>query len=74
MSTGDVHDLVRAIGRLEGKIDGLLTAQRQSAEREVTFDARLRTVEQRLGSLLGWAAGAGAAASLILSLILRVIT
>lgn len=55
-------DLMRALGQIEGKLDGIAEHQKDQGE-------RLVHVEAKLNRILGWAAGAGAAAGGLIALI-----
>ena len=55
------HDeLFLAIGRLEGKVDSLLSMQHRQSEELKDHDTRLRSLEHSRGYMLGWAAAIGA--------------
>ena len=47
-------DLMRAVGRIEGKLDGIADTQKDQS-------ARLQVVEAKVSNMLGWASGLGAA-------------
>lgn len=55
-------DVMRVLGQIEGKLDGIAEAQKDHGE-------RLHAVEGKVNGILGWAAGAGAAAGGIIALI-----
>jgi hypothetical protein len=59
-------NLQRSLGRIEGKIDGLLNEQKRQAAyttelslRQDVLTTRVSKTENTLGKLLGWAAGVG---------------
>lgn len=69
------HDeLFLAIGRLEGKVDSLITMQSRQSEELKDHDHRLRSLEHSRGYMLGWAAAIGAGMSMAANLIIRTIT
>ena len=69
------HDeLFLAIGRLEGKVDSLITMQSRQSEEIKEHDHRLRSLEHSRGYMLGWAAAIGAGMSLAANVIIRSIT
>jgi len=57
------HDLLLAIGRLEGKVDSILATMRQHGEEIDRIDNRVRRLEQSKSWMLGAAAVVGAGAS-----------
>ncbi len=59
-------ELMLALGRLEGKVDSLISRQTVLDEEMRKFDARLRSVEQSRSWLLGVAGVLGAVASLLI--------
>jgi hypothetical protein len=58
------HDLLLAIGRLEGKVDSILATMRQHGEEIERLDNRVRKLEQSKSWMLGAAAVVGAVSSL----------
>ena len=69
------HDeLFLAIGRLEGKVDSLITMQSRQSEELKDHDHRIRSLEHSRGYMLGWAAAIGAGMSMAANLIIRTIT
>ena len=66
------HDeLFLAIGRLEGKLDALLTMQQYQQDQLKDHDTRLRSLEHSRGYLLGMAAAIGAIVSLALNFLMK---
>lgn len=59
----DQQDLLLAIGRLEGKVDSIITAMRQHGEEIERIDHRVRKLEQSKAWMLGAAAVVGAVSS-----------
>tara|TARA_Y100001973_G_scaffold97767_1_gene154343 strand:+ start:6073 stop:6279 length:207 start_codon:yes stop_codon:yes gene_type:complete len=53
-------ELMLALGRLEGKVDSLISRQTILDEEMRKFDSRLRSVEQSRSWLVGAAASVGA--------------
>lgn len=67
----DARQLFLAIGRLEGKVDSLLTLS-QKLEAEVSdMDQRLRTLEHSRHFLMGISAVIGAVASVAVAIATR---
>ena len=67
MTTQD--DLLLAIGRLEGKVDALIAAQRAQDDTLNHHDKRIRTLENSRSLMLGAAAVIGAISSQLLKLL-----
>lgn len=63
------HTVLVAIGRLEGKMDSLISMQRQFENKLDMHDKRLRDLENHKAYSLGVAAAVGSAMSLIVSYI-----
>lgn len=57
-------ELMLALGRLEGKVDSLISRQTVLDEEMRKFDTRIRSVEQSRSWLVGAAASVGAIVSL----------
>ena len=73
--TAQHHDeLFLAIGRLEGKVDSLISMQSRQSEELKEHDHRLRSLEHSRGYMLGWAAAIGATVSFIANYMIRAIT
>ena len=64
-------ELMLALGRLEGKVDSLISRQTVVDEEMRKFDTRLRSVEQSRSWLVGAAASIGALASLAMQWITK---
>ena len=60
-------ELFLALGRLEGKMDSIITTMAVHDEELRRLETRIRTLEQSRSYFLGAAALAGAAASFLLS-------
>ena len=58
-----------ALGRLEGKVESLLSMQRSHAEDIDKLDKRVRDLEHSKSWLMGAAAIIGAGASMLVSLV-----
>lgn len=72
--TSSHHDeLFLAIGRLEGKVDSLLSMQGNQQEQLKDHDSRIRSLEHSRGYMLGWAAAIGAGVGLVSNYLIRVI-
>lgn len=63
------NEILIALGRLEGKVDALITRQAVHDEELDRHDKRLRELEQSKSWLLGAAAAAGAVAGFVINLI-----
>lgn len=65
----DINQIMVALGRLEGKVESLLSMQRTHAEDIDKLDKRVRDLEHSKSWLMGAAAIIGAGASVVVSLI-----
>jgi len=63
------NDVLMALGRLEGKVDALISGQHAQAEEISSIDGRVRTLEQGRGMIWGGAVVAGALVSIIFNLV-----
>jgi len=63
------EELMMALGRLEGKVDSLITRQALHDQEMDKFDQRLRSIENSRSWLIGAAAVFGAAGSFLFQLI-----
>lgn len=70
----DSRDIMLALGRLEGKVEALITMQNSHNEDLGRLDKRVRLLEQGKAALYGGAAVAGALAAAIFSWIFQDIT
>ena len=59
------EELLLALGRLEGKVDSLITSQAVHAEELTRLDKRIRELEQSKSWVLGAAAVVGAVVSFL---------
>ena len=64
----DINQIMVALGRLEGKVESLLSMQRTHAEDIEKLDKRIRDLEHSKSWLMGAAAIIGAGASMLVSL------
>jgi len=64
-------ELMLALGRLEGKVDSLITRQALIDQEMDKFDHRLRSVEQSRSWLVGAAAVFGALGSFVFQMITK---
>ena len=62
-------DIIRAIGRLEGKLDGVMSEQTRITRYLETASVRLRSVESKQNRIYGWAAGVAAVVTLLFSVL-----
>ena len=62
-------EILLALGRLEGKVDSLITTQTIHNEELGRHDKRLRDLEQSKSWVLGAAAAIGAIASILVNMI-----
>jgi hypothetical protein len=60
MSSERHDELFLAIGRLEGKVDSILSQQGRQSDELKSHDSRIRSLEHSRGYMLGWAAAIGA--------------
>ena len=67
MTTPHHDELFLAIGRLEGKVDSLLSMQGQQQDQLKGHDARIRVLEHARGQIMGYAAAVGACMSLLMN-------
>ena len=67
----DTKNILIALGRLEGKVESLISMQQHHNEELGRLDKRLRTLEQGKSALMGVAATVGGMASLVVSWIFR---
>lgn len=74
MTSAHHDELFLAIGRLEGKVDSLISMQSRQSDEIKEHDHRLRSLEHSRGYMLGWAAAIGAGMSLAANVIIRSIT
>ena len=63
------EEILLALGRLEGKVDSLITTQAVHNEELARHDKRLRDLEQSKSWVLGVAAAIGAVASILVNMI-----
>lgn len=70
MSSHD-ENLFLALGRLEGKVDSILSLQKAQEETLQKHDERLRTLESSKSFIMGGAAIVGAAASTLVNFIIK---
>ena len=63
----DSKDILLALGRLEGKVESLISMQRSTSESVKTLDRRVRVLEQGKSWVLGVAAAVGATISLLVT-------
>ena len=63
------NEILIALGRLEGKVDSLITRQALHDEELDRHDKRIRDLEQSKSWILGASAAAGAIAAYIIGLI-----
>lgn len=70
--TSPHHDeLFLAIGRLEGKVDSLLSLQGAQQEQIKEHDNRIRALEYAKGHLMGYAAAIGAGCGFAMNYAIR---
>ena len=70
MTTYD-ETLFLALGRLEGKVDSILSFQKAQEEQLKSHDERLRALESSRSFVMGGAAIVGAAASTLVNFIIK---
>ena len=67
----DSKDILMALGRLEGKMESILTMQRTQSEELSRLDKRVRILEQGKSALLGGSAVVGSIAAAFVSWIFK---
>ena len=67
----DTKNILIALGRLEGKVESLISMHHAHNEELGRLDKRLRTVEQGKSAIMGAAAAVGATVSIIISWLFR---
>ena len=63
-------EVMRALGRIEGKLEGVLAEQKRVADYAVITSQRVAKLELSGERAHGWAAGAGAVAAVIMTLVI----
>lgn len=66
------EEILLAIGRLEGKVDAMLTMVRMQEEQIRMHDERIRELEHSKSFLMGMAALAGAATSAAVTFLTKI--
>jgi hypothetical protein len=67
-----LHDeLFLAIGRLEGKVDSILSQQSRQNDELKSHDTRIRSLEHSRGYTLGYSAAIGAAISMAANYLIK---
>lgn len=61
------QDIMRVIGRIEGKLDGMLVEQARITGYIEAESKRIGALEQRVAGILGWASGIAASISIFIS-------
>jgi len=69
MNENELNNLERSIGRIEGKIDGILEHLRKINGSIEKHDCRIDTIEQEISRHKGIVAGISAVVSIIVSVI-----
>jgi len=67
MSAPHHDELFLVIGRLEGKVDSLLSMQCHPQDQLKNHDSRLRVLEHARGQIMGYAAAIGAGMSILVN-------
>jgi hypothetical protein len=60
-------ELSQTLGRLEGKVDGLLREQQRVAEVSAVTASRVNELEAGISRVIGWASGAAAVIAFLVS-------
>lgn len=63
------HEVMLAIGRLEGKLDSILQMRQQQQQEIKDLDGRVRHLEHARSLIIGGAGAVSAAVSLLLNLL-----
>jgi hypothetical protein len=70
MATEDIlFDMSGALGRLEGKLDGVLAEQERIARYAATTSERVGRIERSVANMFGWASGVAAAVAFVISIV-----
>lgn len=67
MGQEQLTEIIRSLGRLEGKVDSALTSQQDHTKTIGCHDLRLRKIENKQSWIIGLATGAGALVSLAIN-------
>ena len=67
----ELATIMLAIGRLEGKVDSILSAQSRQSDEIKSHDARIRSLEHSRGYMLGWSAAIGAGMSIAANYLIK---
>jgi len=73
MTTPQYDELFLAIGRLEGKVDALISMQQYQQNQLIEHDKRLRILEHTRGYVMGWSVALGALASVCINIFVRLV-
>lgn len=65
------HEVMLAIGRLEGKLDSILQMRQQQQQEIKDLDGRVRHLEHARSLIIGGAGAVSAAVSLLLNLLAK---
>ena len=63
-------DIMTSLGRIEGKLDGVLAEQARLQASEIRLWSEVSRIKVRLSGAIGWAAGVGALGGLIVAIFL----
>jgi hypothetical protein len=69
MEHASLHTVLRALGRIEGQLEGIQREQARSATYTIQTSERVGKLERATSYRTGWAAGAGAAGGLLFTLL-----
>jgi hypothetical protein len=73
MSEREVAVILRALGRIEGKLEAVAAEQARVAQSVLVTDSRVARLEIHKASVMGWAAGAAAVVATIVSFVWRLV-
>jgi hypothetical protein len=71
MSNEQASQILRALGRIEGRIDGVLEEQRRIASYTTATSARVGELEREQSRWKGWMAGIAATVSAVVAALVR---
>lgn len=73
MTTPQYDELFLAIGRLEGKVDALISMQQYQQTQIGEHDKRIRILEHTKGYITGWAIAVGAVISVCINIFVKLV-
>ena len=71
MPSHDAEDIRYMLGRLEGKVDSLITGMKQQTQNIQEHEKRLRLLENSKAWILGWSSAAAILVSVIIQFLFK---